>query len=89
MKILITLQLLRLVVMVTRTPLPDWPDDTTSSYRIRAIIARVTLQINGFEVCVLSDGSRGWKRGIENYDMEIGPVGYAMNRIHQGMPDTL
>jgi len=85
MKLTLAYLILRCFALVLRVQVPDWAHpQVTTSYKIRAVMARAILSINGFTSCVLSDGTLGWQRGNSK-----GTLKFAMEQINSGMPQEL
>jgi len=81
--------LLRLAASLLRVPIPDWHHGTSLGFKMRIVLARVTLSINSFKPCVLGNGSRGWARGIPKVDEQRGTAKYALEQIHAVMPNEI
>lgn len=81
MRIYIALCILRHFCRVMRVGIPDFATDASPSYKLRILLTRATLSINGYSPCVLSDGMRGWSKGQAR-----GTAKYALEQIHAGMP---
>ncbi len=89
MRTAIAYALLRLFARIMRAPVPDWQSGTPTDFKMRIVLARVTLSINGFNPCVLGNGSRGWTRGIPKVDEQRGTAKYALEQIHAVMPPEI